>query len=240
MTDPIGTGALWIALPLAAAAGALSFASPCVLPLVPGYLGLIGGNTVHRSRWAPVVGAVLFVLGFAGLFVLYGAAFGSAGAWLIQWQSIVTRVLGLVVLGMGLTFIGVFRPLQRTLKWSPPARPGLATAPLVGVAFGLGWTPCLGPTLASISALSMTTASAGRGAILTASYAIGLGLPFILLAAGFSWAAAAVTILRAHIRVINITGGVALVVVGILMVSGIWETLISAMQTLIGGVTLPL
>jgi cytochrome c-type biogenesis protein len=236
----IADGQLWLAIPLALLAGLVSFASPCVLPLVPGYLGYVTGTTAPASRWRPVLGVGLFILGFALVFIAYGAAFGSLGGWLIRWQDLLIRVLGGVVIIMGLVFIGAFRTFQRTAKLPITPRTGLAGAPLLGIVFGLGWTPCLGPTLAAISALSIGTGSALRGALLTAVYCLGLGLPFLVLAAGLGWAANAVTFLRRHIRAINIGGGVTMIVIGILMVTGIWTTIVYSLQDLIGGTVLPI
>jgi len=240
MAEVIGSGQLWLAIPLALLAGLVSFASPCVLPLVPGYLGYVTGSSGGGSRWRPVIGVSLFILGFALVFVAYGAAFGSVGGWLIRWQDPLTRILGAVVILMGLVFIGAFRLFQRTAKLPITPRTGLAGAPLLGVVLGLGWTPCLGPTLAAISALSIGTGSASRGALLTAVYSIGLGLPFLVVAAGLGWATTAVAFLRRHIRAINIAGGLTMVAIGVLMVTGVWTAILYSLQNLIGGTVLPI
>lgn len=232
------SGQLLLALPIAVLAGLVSFASPCVLPLVPGYLAYVGGISdpgAKRDRSRVLTGVALFVLGFALVFVAYGAAFGALGLWLVRWQDVVIRVLGVVVILMGLVFIGQFSFLQRTIKpgWRPAT--GLIGAPLLGIVFGLGWTPCIGPTLAAISALSVGSASPWRGALLGLFYCIGLGIPFLLVAIGFDWVTGSVTFLKRHIRVINIIGGALLVVIGILMATGAWSALMSQFLGVISG-----
>ena len=232
------SGQLLLALPIALLAGLVSFASPCVLPLVPGYLAYVGGMSApgaDRDRSRVLLGVALFVLGFAVVFVAYGAAFGALGLWLVRWQEVVIRVLGVLVILMGLVFIGQFSFLQRTIKptWRPAT--GLIGAPLLGIVFGLGWTPCIGPTLAAISALSVGTGSPWRGALLGLFYCIGLGIPFLLVALGFDWVAGSVAFLKRHIRVINIIGGALLVVIGILMATGLWTALMSQFLGVISG-----
>lgn len=232
------SGQLLLALPIALLAGLVSFASPCVLPLVPGYLAYVGGMSdpgAKRDRSRVLLGVALFVLGFAVVFVAYGAAFGALGLWLVRWQEVVIRVLGVLVILMGLVFIGQFSFLQRTIKptWRPAT--GLIGAPLLGIVFGLGWTPCIGPTLAAISALSVGSGSPWRGALLGLFYCIGLGIPFLLAALGFDWVAGSVAFLKRHIRVINIIGGALLVVIGILMATGLWTAMMSQFLGVISG-----
>lgn len=231
MGDIVISGQLLLAVPIALLAGLVSFASPCVLPLVPGYLAYVGGFTdagerAARGRRRVVLGVLLFVLGFSLVFVLYGAAAGSIGFWMLRWSDVITRVLGVVVIAMGLVFIGQFSFLQRTLR--PGVRPatGLIGAPLLGIVFGVGWTPCLGPTLSSILALGLGAGSPWRGALLALMYCLGLGIPFLLVAFGFSWVTTTLAFVKRHIRAINIAGGVALVVIGVLMVTGIWNALV--------------
>jgi cytochrome c-type biogenesis protein len=236
------TGGLLLGAPVALAAGVLSFASPCVLPLVPGYLGYVGGvdRTGDRARGRVVLGAALFVLGFSLVFVLTFVVFGAAGYFLIRWQDLITRLAGVLVVVLGVVFIGGLGPLQRRLapEWRP--RAGLIGAPLLGAVFAVGWTPCLGPMLATIQTLALSTGSVGTAAALAVCYSLGLGLPFVLLAIGFGWATGAVAVLRRHIRAINLTGGALLVVVGVLMVSGVWSVAITALQSSLVGYVSPI
>lgn len=239
----IMSGQLLLAVPIALLAGIVSFASPCVLPLVPGYLGYVSGTTdptAPAARIRVVAGVVLFTLGFAAVFVSYGAAFGAAGYWLVRWQDPVTRVLGILVILMGLAFTGAFPFLQRTTKLSVNPKLGLTGAPLLGVVFGVGWTPCLGPTLTAISALSLSAASPWRGAMLAVAYCVGLGAPFLVVALGFNWASGTMNWLKKHIRLINFLGGATLIVIGMLMVTGVWTAWITSLQAFIGGFVLPI
>lgn len=231
MGDIVISGQLLLAVPIALLAGLVSFASPCVLPLVPGYLAYVGGFTdagerAARGRRRVVLGVLLFVLGFSLVFVLYGAAAGSVGYWMQRYSDLITRVLGVVVIAMGLVFIGQFSFLQRTLRPSIRPATGLVGAPLLGIVFGIGWTPCLGPTLSSILALGLGAGSPWRGALLALMYCLGLGIPFLLVAFGFSWVTSTLAFVKRHIRAINIAGGVALVLIGVLMVTGIWNALV--------------
>lgn len=243
----IADGQLLVALVIAVAAGLLSFASPCVLPLVPGYLGYIGGlagadssANSRRSRRRLVLGVTLFVAGFSVIFVAFMALAGSIGVWLLQYQDLITRVLGVVVIVMGLVFVGLFRPFQQTKKLSIAPRAGLIGAPLLGAAFAIGWTPCLGPTLAAISALSVQSGSVGRGALLGLAYCVGLGIPFVLVALGFGWVTSSTAWLRRHTRTLNIIGGAALILIGVLMVTGVWTNLMYWLQAVMNSYVTPL
>lgn len=241
-------GQLLVAIPIAMAAGLISFLSPCVLPLVPGYLGYLGGftdasadaATERRNRRRLLLGVLLFIAGFTLVFLVYTALAGVAGAWLRAWQDPITRVLGIVLIVMGLVFVGQFTFLQRQLKpsWRPAT--GLAGAPLLGIVFGLGWTPCIGPALAAVITLSLNAESAGRGALLGLAYCIGLGIPFVLVALGFGWVTGSMAFLRRHIRTINLVGGGLLIVIGLVMVSGLWTAWMSELQGVMSGIDLVL
>lgn len=235
MSALVGQGALLLGLPVALAAGVLSFASPCVLPLVPGYLGYVGGmdrpNGSRRPGGRLALGAALFVLGFSVVFVLAGTVIGSAGFFLVEWRDLLTRISGVVVLLLGVVFIGGLGPLQRTMKPSWQPRTGLIGAPLLGAVFAIGWTPCIGPTLAAIYSLALQGGSPGLGALLAFVYSIGLGLPFVAIAVGLGWATRSVAFLKRHIRVVNLAGGALLVVIGLLMVSGLWLGALSGLQS---------
>jgi len=251
VSNPIGelvlSGNLLLAMPIALLAGLVSFASPCVLPLVPGYLGFVGGFTGSGStastgegatdrsnRNRLLLGVALFILGFSLVFVTFGLVFGIAGLLLKQWLDIITRIAGVVIIVMGLVFIGQFSFLQRTAKPRWRIATGLAGAPFLGIVFGLGWAPCIGPTLAAVLALSLDGGSPGRGALLGAFYCLGLGIPFLLVALGFGWVSGSVAWLRRNIRIINIVGGAVLVLIGLLMVTGLWQAMISSLGSVIG------
>lgn len=237
--DLVGTGALPVALPVAVLAGVVSFVSPCVLPLVPGYLayvtGLSGTDLAEQRRWRLVAGGALFVLGFSLVFVAYGWAFGGLGGWLVEYRDPITRVLGLVTIVFGLVFMGLIPGLQRTVKPGRSPAAGLAGAPLLGLLFGLGWTPCIGPTLSAIQTLAFSEASAGRGALLSFAYCVGLGLPFIVTALAYRRALGAFAVVKRHYQLVIRAGGGMLVVLGLLLVTGSWGALVASMQTWING-----
>ncbi|MCW2587360.1 MAG: Cytochrome c biosis protein transrane region [Frankiales bacterium] len=241
-------GPLLVALPVAVVAGLVSFLSPCVLPLVPGYLsyvtGLTGvdlaepeGDVKQRVQGKVVLGAVLFVLGFSAVFVSGGAFFGHLGQDLQVHQQTVNRVLGAFTVLLGLAFLGLVPGMQRELRFHTLPRAGLAGAPLLGVLFGVGWTPCLGPTLGAVQSLAFTQASAGRGAFLTFGYCLGLGIPFILTALAFRRAMGAFAVVKRHYDVVLRVGGGLLVVIGLLLVSGVWERLMIHLRVVVNGFT---
>lgn len=237
MGELIFSGNLLLALPLALVAGLVSFASPCVLPLVPGYLGYVGGldSGERGGRRRMVLGAVLFVVGFSVMFVLFSILFGTAGLLLRPWLDLIIRIAGVVLIVMGLVFIGQVSFLQRTFKPQWKVATGLAGAPLLGVVFALGWTPCIGPALVAIFSLSLEQGDPWRAALLGVAYCIGLGLPFVLVALGLGWVTASVGWLRRNVRIINIVGGALLILIGLLMVSGVWRWIMSELQAVING-----
>jgi cytochrome c-type biogenesis protein len=244
--DLVADGQLIVAMLIALAAGLVSFASPCVLPLVPGYLAYIGGlagsdqaetsnsaavaHPYRRARNRLILGVTLFVAGFSVIFVAFMVLASSVGIWLVQYQDLITRIMGVIVIVMGLVFVGMFRPMQQTRKLSIAPRVGLIGAPLLGAGFAIGWTPCLGPTLIAITSLSLQSGSVLRGAVLGLMYCLGLGIPFVLVAIGFGWVASSTQFLKRNIRTINIIGGVVLVIIGVLMVTGVWNQMMYSLQ----------
>jgi cytochrome c-type biogenesis protein len=225
--DTVTSGSLLLAAMFALAAGVISFASPCVLPLVPAYLsytaGLVGLDLAEAKRGRLVLGTGLFVLGFTVVFVSYGALFGSLGSLLLEYSDAITTVLGVLTIVFGLAFMGLVPWLNRS--WGPTQHTsmGLVGAPLLGVLFGIGWTPCIGPTLAAVQTLAIDSASALRGAALAAVYCIGLGLPFLLVALAFRRAVGAMSWMKQHYVLLIRIGGGTLVLLGVLMVTGVWD-----------------
>lgn len=255
----VSSGPLLLAIPVAAAAGAVSFLSPCVLPLVPGYLSYITGMSgtteapdgpgadrdrtergmgvralARPSRWRAVAGTALFVLGFSALFATYGLAFGGIGRVLLAHQRGLSQVLGILLIALGLMFAGAFERFAfagRIIKPQVRPRAGLASAPLLGVLFGLGWSPCIGPTLGAVLTLGFTTGTAARGALLAFVYGLGIGIPFLIVAFAvergvslFGWA-------RRRARLIARIGGGLLIAVGVLEVTGAWSSAMVWLQT---------
>jgi cytochrome c-type biogenesis protein len=234
-------GPLLLAVPIAALAGLVSFASPCVLPLVPGYLGYVTGLSgvalERQRRGRMALGALLFVLGFTVVFLLIGFAVGGAAGWFLRWGDVVTRVAGVLVIVMGLAFLGAVPALQRERRLTVRPAAGLAGAPLLGMVFGLGWAPCIGPVFSAVLLLGLSGpgANAGRSALLALFYCLGLGLPFVLVALGFARGMRVMDVLRRHRVAIARFGGVLLVIVGLLLVTGLWTQLIDALRVPISG-----
>ncbi len=215
-------------MPIALLAGLVTFLSPCVLPLVPGYLGYVSGAAQTKARL--VLGAILFVLGFTVVFVSLGVLAGSAGLLFIANSFWVQFVLGLFVVIFGLAMVGQFGFLQRSVKIPFSPKVGLAGAPLLGVVFAVGWTPCIGPTLAAVLTLASTTGDPVRGGILATVYSLGIGLPFVLIALGMRWAVTSVDFVRKHLRAFNLFGGGMLILIGVLLMTGIWGQFLIWMQ----------
>lgn len=273
----VADGQLVVATVIALAAGLLSFLSPCVLPLVPGYLAYVGatasttqrvgeGNgadaaaadgaergaatatatqratirSARSDRLRPFFGSLLFVAGFSLIFILIMALAGSVGVWLLEWENVITRVMGVVIIVMGLVFMGQFRAMQRNAKLRVTPKLGLAGAPILGAVFAIGWTPCMGPTLGVILTLSAQQGSVTRSIVLAIAYCLGLGLPFVLAALGFGWMTQATNFMKRHIRTVNLIGGSLLVLIGLLMVTGLWTQLMYALQAVIDGYVTPL
>jgi cytochrome c-type biogenesis protein len=277
----VADGSLLIAVPIAILAGAISFLSPCVLPLVPGYLGFIGGAVSARpaprvrkiahssedsaanlrggddsakpvtttetaaateapARGRLVLGVLLFIAGFTVVFVSMAMLGGTLGRFLLEYQDLITRILGVVIIAMGLVFIGWFGLAQRIARPQVRGNLGLIGAPLLGIALGIGWAPCIGPTLAVILTMAFDSGSAARAALLGVAYSLGLGIPFLLLTLGFGWATRSVSFVRRHIRVVNLIGGALLIVLGLLMVTGVWTAVMAQLQGVFASVPAPL
>ena len=286
LAELVADGSLLVAVPIAVLAGLVSFLSPCVLPLVPGYLGFIGGAVAPRAapagtrgassrspalprgaaeagarssserseteravatdaspqpaRGRLVLGVLLFIAGFTVVFVSMAMLGGTIGRFLLEYADLITRILGVVVIAMGLVFIGWFGIAQRITRPQVRGNLGLVGAPLLGIALGIGWAPCIGPTLAVILTMSFESGSAGRAALLGVAYSLGLGIPFLLLTLGFGWATRSVSFVRRHIRVVNLVGGGLLMVLGLLMVTGVWTSIMAQLQGVFQSVPAPL
>ncbi len=258
-TNAVADGPLIVAAGVAVLVGVLGFLSPCVLPLVPGYLSYVAGLSgsdaadsaaagssggvalAHRVRTRTerrmVLGALLFVVGFSVIFIAQGVLFGSFGAGIRDHKQTIERVFGAVTIVLGFAFMGFIPALQREARIHrrPPA--GLLGAPLLGAAFGLAWGPCLTPTLSVVYSMSYTTGSAGRGAFLMACYCLGLGVPFVLMALGFGWVSGALGFVRRHRLAISRIGGGLLVVMGLLLLTGTWDQFADWLRDEFGGTT---
>src|SRR4051794_13901556 len=259
-------GSLVLAMPVALAAGVVSFLSPCVLPLVPGYLSYVTGLSgadlaaepprvsdgpgtavataaATRRRQVPrvVVGALLFVLGFTAVFVSEGALFGGIGTHLLEHQDTVNRIGGIIAIGLGVVFLGALPRMQREWRLHRLPRAGLVGAPLLGMLFAVGWTPCIGPTLGVVLNLAYAdnSATAGRGALLTLVYCVGLGMPFVVAGLAFRRALGAFDLVKRHYAVVVWTGGLLLIAVGVLLLTGEWTTLSQHLRSQFPGYSAP-
>jgi cytochrome c-type biogenesis protein len=262
----LADGSLLLALPVALFAGLVSFLSPCVLPLVPGYLSYVTGLSgadlagappkvsdgpgtavaTHVQQTGPrtrrvLLGSSLFVAGFTAVFVSEGALFGNIGSHLLEHQTTVNRVGGVLSILLGLAFLGVLPRLQREWRFHRLPRAGLAGAPLLGMLFAVGWTPCIGPTLGVVLNLSYadSSATAGRGALLTAVYCVGLGLPFVLAGVAFRRALGAFAVVKRHYSVVIWTGAALLIAVGVLLLTGAWTHLSNDLRDMFPTYTAP-
>lgn len=235
-------GSVLLALPVALLAGLVSFFSPCVLPLLPGYLSYATGLTaadlseasagarVRGRRGRIVLGTSGFILGFAVVFVSTGALFGGLGGLLMAWSRPLSIAGGVVAIALGLVFAGVLNVGQGSWRMSKAPMVGLAAAPLLGIVFGLGWTPCIGPTLAVVMTLALNEGTALRGAILSLAYALGLGVPFLIAGLAFDTLAGTTAWVRRHHGALQKLGGAMLVAVGVLLVTGIWDALMGVFR----------
>nr|WP_223838130.1 cytochrome c biogenesis protein CcdA [Streptomyces venezuelae] len=242
VNETVLSGGLLLAVPIALLAGLVSFFSPCVLPLVPGYLsyvtGASGADLAEARRGRLLAGASLFVLGFTAVFVSGGALFGEFGRTLQANGDTISRVMGVLVILLGLFFMGWIPGLtMREFRFHKKPAAGLLGAPVLGVLFGIGWAPCTGPTLGALMTLSFNEASAVRGASLTAVYCLGLGLPFIVTAVAFRKALGAFGWVKKHYAWVMRIGGGMLIVTGILLVTGIWNSIVWEMQSWTSGFT---
>jgi cytochrome c-type biogenesis protein len=250
-TETATAGPLLLALAVSVLAGLVSFASPCVVPLVPGYLSYLAAvvgvdeadHTAPNARWRVAGSAALFVAGFTVVFLLGTVAVLGMTTSLITNQVVLQRVGGVITIVMGLVFVGYVPALQRQFRFAPRQLSTLAGAPLLGAVFALGWTPCLGPTLAGVVTVASATdgASVARGIVLVIAYCLGLGIPFVLLAFGSASAVAGLGWLRRHTRALQIFGGVLLIAVGVALVSGAWGDFVSWLRDgLVSDVRLPI
>lgn len=244
MQETITSGSMLLALPLAMVAGVVSFLSPCVLPLVPGYLSYITGlsaaevlDDAGRRRARLALGALLFVTGFTSVFVSAGVLLGGVGGFLLENQETLQTWLGAATIVLGVVFLGGLPWLQRDVRIHRTPVVGLAGAPLLGALFGLGWTPCIGPTLGAVMALGIDSGTATRGGILAVAYSLGLGLPFVLTALAFGRAMSAIAWVRRHQVAFMRVGGVLLITIGVLLVTGAWRDMTVDLQIWVNGFT---
>lgn len=233
MGEIVVSGFLPLAIAVAAIAGLVSFLSPCVLPLLPGYLAVLGG-TVTKTK--PIVPTLIFILTFTAIFASYGVAFGQLGSYLTEYQSILNRIFGVLLILLGLIFAGFGQFAQWQFKL--PIKVASSAQPiLLGVVFAIGWTPCIGPTLAAVQTLALTEATAAKGALLSISYGVGLGLPFLLLSFFAHKSIAITQRLRAKQKLFVRLGSGFLIMLGVLLLTGIWDELMIWLQQQYAGFT---
>ena len=234
LIDQVFDANLLVAMFVAALAGLVSFFSPCVIPLVPGYLSYASGMSDVKSRSRVFLGSILFVSGFTFLFVSYGVLFGGLGSKIAENSRPISITLGLLTISLGIIFLFNER-FYRSFKPSWKMRSGLVFAPFLGFAFGIGWTPCIGPTLGAVQVLAIQSATAQRGAILSAAYCVGLGLPFILIGLFLDKAEPLRKFIASKGNTITKIGGLLLILIGILQVSNLWDQLMNSLRDLISG-----
>lgn len=232
LIEQILNGYLVAAFPIAFVVGFISFLSPCVLPLVPGYLSFAAGFSSNRGK--VFLGSLLFVLGFSAVFISYGAIFGGLGNQLASKEEVISRILGVLTIFLGLLFLGKF-PMSPTYRPRMKTTGGLIGAPLLGFLFGVGWTPCIGPGLAAMQTLAFQESSAMRGAVLSLGYCLGLGLPFIASGLFLDRTEKLRTFLVRRGDLISKIGGIFLIVIGLLQVTGIWGQTMNSLRSLISG-----
>lgn len=257
LTATAASGPLLLAVGVSALAGLVSFASPCVVPLVPGYLSYLAAvvgieeqaetpdalEPPPGARWRVAGSAALFVAGFTAVFLLGSIAVLGMTTTLITNQVLLQRIGGAVTIVMGLVFVGFVPALQREVRFTPQQLSTVLGAPLLGAVFALGWTPCLGPTLTGVISVASATDGSGvaRGVLLVIAYCLGLGIPFVALAFGSASAVAGLGWLRRHTRAIQLLGGVLLIAVGVALVTGVWGDFVAAVRDgLVSDVRLPI
>lgn len=230
VVDQLMGGTLLAALPIALIAGLLSFLSPCVLPLVPGYVAYATGFSTTKGR--VLLGSTLFVLGFTFVFASFGLAFGGLGSQIAAHEDVITKILGLFTIAMGTIFLGLF-PFAPTIQPRISTTGGIAGAPLLGILFGIGWTPCIGPALATVQTLAFNESSAIRGALLSIGYGLGLGIPFILSGLFLDRSQKLRSLFLRKGSLINKVGGIALILIGLMQLTGMWGDLMINLRSFI-------
>jgi cytochrome c-type biogenesis protein len=239
--NTVTQGSLFIAILISFSAGLISFLSPCVLPLVPGYLSFITGfglNANKSSRKSKaLIATLLFIAGFTFVFVCIGMFFGGIGGWFISYGRIIERIMGLFVIALGISYLGFWNLFKREYRFRTPVKQGLIGAPLLGALFAIGWTPCIGPTLAAVQTLAFNQATVSRGAILSAFYGFGVGLPFLFITFALEKALVSVSWLRKRQALFIKMGGLLLIIIGILLATGLWSEVTVEMRILISGFT---